>query len=61
MPSFAFTLPFGLEFASYRAPATIAGLGRLVSLDRQFMADAGCWGRLTLCGRSFEFWGPVPS
>lgn len=61
MRSFAFILPRGFEVASYPAPATIAGRARVCSLDRLFMADAGCRGRLTLCGRCVEVWGPIPA
>lgn len=58
MRSFASLLPFDLEVASYAAPATITGRARACSLDRQFMADGGCLGRLTVLGRCFELWGP---
>lgn len=56
MRSFAAALPFGFELATYAAPAT--GRARAWSLDREFMADAGCLGRLTVLGRCFELWRP---
>lgn len=59
MRSFAAVLPFGFEVASYTAPATLAGRARACSLSRQFMADDGCLGRLTLLGRCFELWAPL--
>lgn len=47
-----------MEITHYAAPNTIAGIRRVFSLDRQFMADAGCLFRLTIFGRCVEVWGP---